>query len=863
MRGTPNDDDPRTLDHTTTGEQRNRPSAIRLSFVRDAAHGTRMSAAPNLAKALALAGLGMHIHPCRPEPETFVRKRDGKKVTMGAKTGRTSNGHLDATTDVRVIFDWWKRWPDSLVGVAAGASGVVCADIDIDPDRDINGHETLSTAGLLPLPEAFEYRTRRGGTHYVYEAPKGVQLDGQANLGGMVGVDRRGGSSYFVWWGDTAPSSRSALGKKPPAWLIAPAAIKTRGTATGDTTAWLARTVPGKATKAVRAARDAVTSEGMGHPEMLTAVTNLVKLGGERGAGEAYELARSVYLEKYPDYAQRWDDAADGSVRELGMPPMTLALTKTERKALKARNRPEAIEERTQKRKDDYRIRIHAERPAEAGARVLEDGPLAVELADAMSDHWAWTKGRGLMHWTGRVWSEAEPHVLVEEVRSRLDDIEVDEHEAAVRRGDNKGIDKARTLLSRNRARAVSDLVIGRLALGDKRFDANPNLLNVQNGVVDLRTSTLLPHDPKLYLTKIAAAKYDPKADMALWSKALTALPPKVAAWLKVRFGQAATGYTPDDDKLLLFQANGENGKTTIFAAIREVLGDTLEGGYAVTVPDRLLTADPGDHPTTLMMLMGARLAVFEELPEGRNLNVKRLKDTVGTTSITARRMRQDDVTFKATHALMGDTNYQAIVAETDHGTWRRLALVRFPYTFVKTKADIKHGNDRLGDPLVRRHFESHADAGVLRWLVEGARQWYDNGERLPQDPKTVRRDTRAWRLDADPVLGYLAEHIDADPNSAITTDDLARDFNDHLERRGHRHWSAQTINARFEGHVGMAGVERKRVKFGRIRPSRPPFVVRPLSPNTQAWVGIRFKDEGQGAPMSPEVADLERRMHS
>src|SRR5690606_30341303 len=217
---------------------------------------------------------------------------------------------------------------------------------------------------------------------------------------------------------------------------------------------------------------------------------------------------------------------------------------------------------------------------------------------------------------------------------------------------------------SRGRAYAVARLVIGVLAESEPAFDAHPDLLNTPSGVVDLRTGELQPHDPALYFSKITGAPYDPDADMSVWLKALEAVPKSVRPWLKVRLGQAATGHMPDDDALVICEGSGENGKTTLLDGAREALGE-----YAVTVPDRLLMADPGDHPTTLMTLMGARLAVFEELPEGRNLNVKRLKDVVGTPKITARRMRQDDITFTATHTLIGSTNYLPIVAETDHGT--------------------------------------------------------------------------------------------------------------------------------------------------------------------------------------------------
>lgn len=817
-----------------------------------------------MAVALSLAKAGWPVFPVNLVP---VAKTDEDGNVTHTTDKRPLIRWLEgASTDLEEVATWWGgQFAGAWVGVHAARAGIVTVDLDLpkgdDPDAP-DGRENLRAGGYELPPTPIKYKTRSGGRHRIYAAPQGRTLSIGRNHPVPL-VDIRAGNGLMVYYG---PPLTGPVDLPPaPEWALIDGTVKARE-ADGDAAIWLRRALPGTPPKGSELRKLVKRTDwaALTHDPMLEAVTTIIKSGTVPGAATVFAEARAAYVKGRPDRERDWDNAAAGSIGRLGLPPLTLELTKAERKHIAQRNTPAAIDEAKTKRKADYRIAIHNARAAEVGKRVLEDGPLSVELAEAMTDHWAWTKGRGLMRYTGKVWVEAETHALVEEVRQRLDDIEVGEHEIAVRRQDNKAIDKARTLLSRNRARAVSDLVLGRLALNDKRFDAHPDLLNVQNGVVDLRTSKLLPHDPSLYLTRIALAEYDPKADMKLWLKALTALPPRTADWLKVRFGQAATGHTPDDDKLLLFQANGENGKSTIFAGVLGVLGDSLEGGYAVTVPDRLLTADPGDHPTTLMMLMGARLAVFEELPEGRNLNVKRLKDTVGTPKVTARRMRQDDVTFKATHALMGDTNYQAIVAETDRGTWRRLALVRFPYTFVKSKSEIEHDNDRLGDPRVRRHFENAADPGVLRWLVEGARTWYDNGELMPKDPKSVKRDTKAWRLDADPVLGYLAERIVTDPDSAITCDDLASDFNEHLERRGHRPWSAQTINSRFDGHEGMSGVVRKQVKFGRIRPSRPPFTTKPIPASTKAWVGIRFKAEGAPVvPMSAEVAELEKRMHS
>ena len=68
----------------------------------------------------------------------------------------------------------------------------------------------------------------------------------------------------------------------------------------------------------------------------------------------------------------------------------------------------------------------------------------------------------------------------------------------------------------------------------------------------------------------------------------------------------------------------------------------------------------------------------MEEFPELGHLNVKRLKDLHGTGRITARYIGKDSVSWQATHTMFVTTNYLPRVDESDHGTWRRLALVDF-----------------------------------------------------------------------------------------------------------------------------------------------------------------------------------------
>ena len=61
-------------------------------------------------------------------------------------------------------------------------------------------------------------------------------------------------------------------------------------------------------------------------------------------------------------------------------------------------------------------------------------------------------------------------------------------------------------------------------------------------------------------------------------------------------------------------------------------------------------------------------MAVLEELPDKGGLPMAKLKSLAGTTAITARAIRKDNVTWVATHTLFVTLNNIPNVADTDHG---------------------------------------------------------------------------------------------------------------------------------------------------------------------------------------------------
>jgi putative DNA primase/helicase len=387
-------------------------------------------------------------------------------------------------------------------------------------------------------------------------------------------------------------------------------------------------------------------------------------------------------------------------------------------------------------------------------------------------------------------------------------------------------------------------------------FDSWPDLLNVGNGVLDLQTGDLQPHDPDFMLTKLAPVDFKPGATHPDWEAALGAIPDDVRDWFQIRLGQGITGYIPDDDMMIVMQGGGENGKNTVMEAISKTLGD-----YHLFVDHRALLGSVDQIPTEVAEFRGARLAWLDELPEGRYLPTVRLKKLT-SGQISARRMARDPMKFDASHSIFVSTNYLPAVSETDEGTWRRLALLKWPFRYRKPGQPIRLAYERRGDPglryRLRRGKKQHE--AILAWLAEGARRWYENDMRMPPLPKRVLDDSELWRMDSDSILGFIREEMEFDAPAHVMSADLYRQFNVWLQTKQQRPWSDKTFFDRWAGHheITANSIVRKKVRYSpKSDPSRPVGAAGGVPASYQAWFGIRFRpaysETVPSVPASPD----------
>jgi putative DNA primase/helicase len=335
------------------------------------------------------------------------------------------------------------------------------------------------------------------------------------------------------------------------------------------------------------------------------------------------------------------------------------------------------------------------------------------------------------------------------------------------------------------------------IALSPAELDADPHLLNVANGTLDLRTGRLRPHDPADLLTKICGAAYRPDAEAAEFVTFLDRVQPDPAMrdFLARLFGHALLGKVVEHVLAILYGV-GANGKTTLVEAVSRVFGD-----YARPVDPGLLI-DRGDvHPTGTAALFGLRLAVTHETDAGRRLAEGTVKRLTGGDKITARRMREDFWDFDPSHSIVMHTNHKPVVTGTDEGIWRRLRFVPFDVVIPE--------DDRDGKLPERLALEAD---GILAWVVAGYGQWQDRGL---AEPKQVTTATQAFRGESDMLGLFLAERcrVDAGQFATVQSSHLFAEWCDWCKREN---VDAGTQTA-FSRELTDRGYDKKKDGNGRM----------------------------------------------
>jgi putative DNA primase/helicase len=312
--------------------------------------------------------------------------------------------------------------------------------------------------------------------------------------------------------------------------------------------------------------------------------------------------------------------------------------------------------------------------------------------------------------------------------------------------------------LNQARIRAMIESAQSELPVKPLELDQQPQLLNFQNGTVDLQTGELMPHDPEQFITKIVHHNYIPGAKAPRFLQFLREIGfDSMIDYLQKAFGYSLTGLT-SQKAVFICHGQGDNGKTTLLNLFRSLLEEyatllQINTLMRKTQEDNVTQADIAD-------LRGARFVMTSETEEGQRLSEAKVKRiTQGMGRIRACRKYENLIEFPESHKLWMDANHRPVVRGTDNAIWNRMHLIPFNVTIQADRKD-----PELGQKLLQEA------EGILAWAVAGAVRWYKEGLQRPPEVQTAADD---WRNDSDALKDFFEECCVFDPAKTTPVNSL------------------------------------------------------------------------------------------
>ncbi|ARK23587.1 DNA primase [Sporosarcina sp. P37] len=324
---------------------------------------------------------------------------------------------------------------------------------------------------------------------------------------------------------------------------------------------------------------------------------------------------------------------------------------------------------------------------------------------------------------------------------------EIERITAKVLRGLYKSDDEmeskwARMCERRNiRMNSIKDLMP--LVPGEREeFDRHKYLLNIENGVIDLQTGNLKPHDRELKLTQIANVEFDENAKCPVWMKFIDQIfqgDKDLIEYMQRLAGYSLTGDISEQGMYFLV-GGGSNGKSTFVNTIKKIMGDYGSQTNSETFIKRKNDGANND----IARLANARFVSAVESEEGEKLQESLVKTITGGEPITARFLRQEYFEFIPEFKVFFTTNHKPVIGGLDDGIWRRVKIIPFTLNLKPHERDKK-----LEEKL------SLEIPGIFNWILEGCLKWQKSGL---QEPKIVRDATGAYKDDMDILAPFLDE---------------------------------------------------------------------------------------------------------
>lgn len=371
-------------------------------------------------------------------------------------------------------------------------------------------------------------------------------------------------------------------------------------------------------------------------------------------------------------------------------------------------------------------------------------------------------------------------------------------------------------IITRHRIKEVIAFIQGSTYVDRTEINSNINLLHLKNGIFNIETREMQPFSPDIYSTIQVPVFHDPESKCPAIDKFLS----EVLYEDQIPLIHELIGYCfyrkYQIQKAFLFVGEGANGKSTLLALLKEMLG---ADNIATIELQRLET-----NRFASSALYGKLANMYPDLTDKALYQTGTFKTLTGGDMIPGERKFQDLFRFVNHAKLIFSTNKVPLTHDETIAFFRRWIFVSFPNTFVGQNAD-KNLLDKLTSKGELSGLFNHAMEGLKR-LLETSEFSYSETE----------EETRLKYIRlSDTLHAFVVDCIMVEINGWISKEDLFNAYCEYCRKRGLPATTKNVVGRELARHVQVTE-ERKNTHSGR----------------KHGWRGIRFKraedeEDGQG----------------
>jgi len=295
-------------------------------------------------------------------------------------------------------------------------------------------------------------------------------------------------------------------------------------------------------------------------------------------------------------------------------------------------------------------------------------------------------------------------------------------------------------------------------------------LIAFNNGVYDIVTKKLLPHDKKYMFTSKSPIDYVEGADCPIFKKAIREIlcnDDELIMCVQEIFGNALINNTKAE-RAFFFTGVGSNGKSFCSDILTTIVGvDNVSNIQLSKFSERF----------GIEGIVGKALNIANENELGGAISTESLKALISGDTINISRKFKQAINYKSTVKLIFLLNTLPDTLDNTHGYYRKILIVPFNRVFGIDDID-KTLKDKVSNEL----------SGVLNWCLRGAERLINN-KYIFTESKAVERITKAYKEEQNPVESYLKEVLVYEEGSSETKKSVLEAYKSWIE--------GQSISAR------------------------------------------------------------------